>query len=360
MTKFMTNKAFHLIASTNRRGAETFGLDLVRLLEARGFPGEVAALAPGSGPSQLALPVLGPSRFSPGGMYELHSRCRQARVVVGHGSDTLLALALAGIGTRTPFVYRNIGDPLAWADSPARRRRVAAFLHRATMVVTLWQESANVLTRHFAVPTEKIAVIPNGCPADRFPVVTEDSRRLARERLGLPPDARVAVYLGALSPEKSLDTLIRSAANLPDWLVVIAGDGSAREPLEALSEENAPDRILFLPRTNDPASVIALADVAVLPSLTEGIPAFAIEAGLSGLPVVATRVGGLPEVVVDGRTGLLVPPSDSERLATALESAFKCREELGESARRHCLENFEMGVVASAWLDLLVRTERRH
>src|SRR5580692_12618752 len=98
------SSAFHLISSTNRRGAETFAVDLVRLLADRGVKGTLAALEPGTGRGQLPVPVLGPSRWSPGGLRAVRKNCSQSNVAVGHGSSTLLALAVAGIGTGTPFV----------------------------------------------------------------------------------------------------------------------------------------------------------------------------------------------------------------------------------------------------------------
>ncbi len=349
----MTRSAFHLIASTDRRGAETFAVDLVGLLDQAGSKGTVAALAPGRSGAPLPVPVLGATRWAVGGFREVRRRTKSAWVAVGHGSDTLLALAVAGIGTRTPFVYRNIGDPLEWAGTRSRRARVSMFLKRARVVVTLWPDSAVALSEHFGVPPDRIVVIPNACVGNRFPEVTDASRSEARRGIGVAEDRCTAVYLGALSPEKSVDTAIAAVAELLDWTLVVAGDGSERESLKAVADSTAPGRVIFLPSREDPASVLAAADVVVLPSRTEGMPATAIEAGMSGLPIVASRVGGIPEIVIDGATGILVSPGDAGSFAIGIERAYSKRREMGAAARRRCLDHFEMGVVASAWNDVL-------
>jgi glycosyltransferase involved in cell wall biosynthesis len=166
-------------------------------------------------------------------------------------------------------------------------------------------------------------------------------------------DQHVAVCIGALSPEKAVDTAIRAVGQLPDWNLFVVGDGSEEHVLRSLAEAIAPGRIRFLPPFEDPASVLAAADVVVMPSRTEGMPAVAIEAGMSGLPVVASSVGGIPEIVVDGATGMLVLPGEPDSFARAIEVAYSRRAEMGPAARRHCLDHFEMGVVSSAWAELL-------
>jgi glycosyltransferase involved in cell wall biosynthesis len=109
----------------------------------------------------------------------------------------------------------------------------------------------------------------------------------------------------------------------------------------------------LLGATDRPQRAFAAADVVVIPSDTEGQPSVAIEAGLSGLPVVATRVGGLAEVVQDGGSGFLVPPGDHSALAESIRAALSRRSEMGAAGRRHCLAHFDLGQVADAWLQLL-------
>jgi glycosyltransferase involved in cell wall biosynthesis len=102
-----------------------------------------------------------------------------------------------------------------------------------------------------------------------------------------------------------------------------------------------------------PQVPLAAADLVVVPSDTEGQPRVAVEAGLSGLPVVATKVGGLDEIVEEGATGFLVPPGDATRLAEAVRAAVAAGEDMGAAARQHCAARFDLSRLALRWRTLL-------
>lgn len=338
-----------VLVSTQRRGAEVFACDLGAALAGRGIDTRSVALTAAAGSAVLEVPVLGLRPFGPSTLRALRSEARRVRVVVAHGSRTLPASALATAGTGSPFVYRSIGDPRYWAGSRARRMRSTALLRRARGVVTLWPGAAEALVDRHRVPESRVRVIPNGVPAARFPPVDAERRALARATLGLDGERQVVVYLGSLSPEKNVGDAVAVVARLPDTDLVVVGDGPERARLVRLADEVAPRRVTFVGGTADPASALAAADVLVLPSTTEGMPAVLIEAGLSALPVVATDVGGVGEVVVDGETGRLVPPADPPAFAGALAEVLLSASDMGRAARARCLARFEIGVVAEAW-----------
>jgi len=346
----MRRHVLHVTASTDRRGAETFAADLDTALTARGRASDLVALAPGAQGGTSARP-LGRRRFDPAGLWRLRRLCASSATVVGHGSSTLPACALATAGTSAAFVYRNIGDPEFWAGTPARRARVRWLLSRADLVAALWQGSADALIRSFGVPASKLVVIPNGRPAAEFPLVDHDRRSMARERLGLA--GPVVVYLGALGPEKRVDVIIRAVGRLVDATLVVAGDGPLRSRLEQLAVEELGGNARFLGAVASAAPVLAAADVVVLASQTEGLPAVLIEAGLSGLPVVSTDVGGVSTIVEDGVTGSLVPPGNPAALAGALGSVLAAPADMGQKAHVRCMERFEMQAVSDRWDDLL-------
>jgi len=343
-----------VITSTDRRGAETFAVGLGTALEARGRSVRTVALAGDNGEDALPVPTLGPSTLAVRTLLSLRRASRDAAVVVAHGSRALPACTLAA-GRGQPLVYRNIGDPRYWAGGSARRFRVSLFLRRAQAVVVLDAASADAITERHGIPASRICVIPTGVPAAQFPLVDEHRRGVARRRLGYDDDDRVVAYIGALSGEKDVGAAVVAVAALPGVRLAIAGDGPERAAVAAAARGLAPGRVDFLGPVADPALTLAAADVLVLPSRTEGIPAVLIEAGLSGLPVVATDVGGVREVVVPGETGLLVAPGDGTALAGALRVAFADGHGMGAAGRERCLARFEMAAIATRWDDLLGR-----
>jgi glycosyltransferase involved in cell wall biosynthesis len=171
------------------------------------------------------------------------------------------------------------------------------------------------------------------------------------------PDERVVLYLGWLAPEKFPPETIAACAAVGDARLVVAGEGPERARLEQTAREVAPERVDFVGAVTNPADMLAAADVLLLPALIEGMPAVLIEAGLSGLPVVATDVGAVREVVLDGETGLVVPPGDAAAMTGALRDVLGAPTALGRRAHEHCLAHYEIGVVAAAWDDLLHELE---
>jgi glycosyltransferase involved in cell wall biosynthesis len=346
------DRVLHVITSTQRRGAETFAVDLAAALGARGVASEVVALAPGAGDT-LDVATLGPAGLAPATLRALRRRAAGASAVVAHGSRTLPACALALAGRRTPVVYRSIGDPGAWAGGPVRRLRTRVLLGRMTAVTALWPAAADAVHDLYGVTRARLHVLPNGVPADRCPVPDAATGAAARARLGLPAGVPVVAAIGALSAEKRLADAIDAVAAVDGAHLLVAGDGPERPALEPRAAAALGERAHFAGVLPGPADALAAADVVVSCSRTEGMPGVLIEAGLSGRPAVATDVGGVAEIVRDGETGMLVRPGDVGGLTAALVRALAERSRLGAAARAHCLATFEIGVVADGWADLL-------
>lgn len=215
----------------------------------------------------------------------------------------LPAGALASIPVR-------LGSRRGFVEPPGLQRVQRAAYGAAHRVVANSQAAADRL-RTEGVADEKIIVIPNGIDPAVFP----PRRYSAHPR-------RIAV-VACLREEKRIDVLIAAAPRIltryPDAEIVIAGDGTCRDALVAQARElGVSDRVTFLGHRDDVPEVLAGADIFVLPSRSEAFPNSIMEAMASGLPVVASAVGGIPELVVDGRTGRLVPPGKPEALADAL------------------------------------------
>jgi glycosyltransferase involved in cell wall biosynthesis len=167
----------------------------------------------------------------------------------------------------------------------------------------------------------------------------------ARRALGLPDAGPAVGIVGRLVPVKDHPTFLRAAARLaherPDVVIVVAGDGESRGALEASGRDLLGDRVRFLGWVDDLPTLYAALDVVVLTSTNEGTPVSLVEAGAAGRPVVATRVGGVAEVVEDGRTGALVPPGDPVATAAAVERL------LGDPASARAMGLAARGSVAS-------------
>ena len=165
------------------------------------------------------------------------------------------------------------------------------------------------------VDPERVSVLPNPAPAIRV----LPSREELRAELGF--DGSTLVFAGRLGPQKALGLALASLVDVPGVALVVAGDGPERAPLEARSAElGVAGRVRFLgsvPR-DTVLRLFRAADASVLPSAWENFPHTVVESLAVGCPVIATAVGGVPEVVRDGENGLLVPPNDRVALAGAI------------------------------------------
>jgi glycosyltransferase involved in cell wall biosynthesis len=350
-------RILQLISDRDRRGAQVFALDLARGLRQLGPTVETVALARGTYGDLLPVRALGSRRFGLLTLKELRGTARNFDVVVAHGSSTLPASALALVGTKVPVVYRQISDPKIWASSWRRRLRVAALLRRMKAIVALSPAMSMSLKSHYWIRARPpIAVIPNAVPGERFRPPTPEERAEARSALGIPRDADVILSIGALAPEKAVDLAIMACARVPTALLLVVGDGAERPELEALALRCLPNRCFFVGSIDDPCLAYWSADVLLLPSRSEAMPAVLIEAGLCGLASVSTDVGAVREVIDHGATGLVVPAGDSQAMATAVSALMNDaakRAAMGVAAAERCSERFTIARTASTWLDLL-------
>lgn len=360
----------HVVTDPRRRGAQAFARDLDEALRDRGRTSAIVALA-GSG--EMDIPVLGPGRLHPFTLRELRRRSAAASIVVAHGSTTLDACGIALMGSRTPFVYVNIGDPRHWAGDTLRRVRVGLMLRRARAIASVSPQGREVLLDTYRLVQGRVRTIPNGRRPERFTPPDATDRAGARADLGLPAGTTVLAVVGALAPEKRVHLAIEAFAQLVtadetattdrDLRLVVAGDGPERAALEELAARAVPGRVTFTGNLAEPERVYHAVDVLVLSSASEGVPGVLVEAGLAGIPAAATDVGFVGDVVVDGVTGALAPtrggPHDVSALAAAIRRVLADRDAMGLAARARCLERHAMDTVVDAWAALLDESGRR-
>ena len=334
-----------------------FAVHLGDALAKRGHSVKTVALAAGTMPPTLDVPVLEHNVLDRRAPLALRRQMAETDVTIAHGSSTLPACAIAGFGPGRPFVYRQISDPEVWSGTPLRRVRSRVALARADEVVALSDHNRAQLEGHLGLEPGRCTVIPNAVPAALFAPADASARDRARRSLDLG-DAPTVLFVGTLSWEKAPAVAVTAIGLLTDAHLVIAGDGPERADLEAIAQRVAPGRVTFVGSVTDTASLYAASDLLLLTSRTEAMPGVLIEAGMAGLPVVAARVGAVPEIVLDEVTGLLVDsdrPADFAAGVERLLGAPDLAHRLGDHARQHCQVRFEIQTATTAWEGVLGR-----
>jgi glycosyltransferase involved in cell wall biosynthesis len=352
-------RSLHVITSDARRGAETFAMELTAALDASGGQEvRTVALTRSDDPMGLDVPVLGPARRSPRTLVALRRAAGGADVVVAHGSSTLEACTVALAGTDVPYVYRSIGDPGYWVAAGFRRRGVGMLLRRAARVVALWPAAADQIASMHDVPRHRIDVIPNAVDEDRFVIATPEERASLRAALDVPSDAACFAFVGALAREKRVAVAIDATAAMDRATLLIAGAGPLEAELRRYADQVAPQRVRFLGQVKDTRPVYAAADLLLLPSASEGLPAVLVEAGLVGTPTVGTAVGAIPSTIEDGATGYLSGPPDRDRFVARVLDALPTAREVGARAAVAFRGRHAMDQVAQSWVRTLEEARR--
>jgi len=253
------------------------------------------------------------------------------------------AAVIAAQMLQVPCVVKLHGSDInIIAKLPGPRRLTAWALPRAARVVAVSRALADEVVA-LGVPRERVAIVMNGVDADLFHPA---DRAAARAELGLPAGP-LAVYVGNLKPEKGVLDLARAWADVPRGTLAIVGGGPARAALE---EAAAPlgDRVRIAgpqPLASIPRWMAAC-DVLVLPSHAEGTPNVILEALACGRRVVATNVGGIPDLLVRPELGAMVPPRDPPALAAALTAALEAPYDPAEIARLGARGGWEASAAA--------------
>jgi glycosyltransferase involved in cell wall biosynthesis len=278
----------------------------------------------------------------------LHADLRAGRYDIVHAYGLygiVFAVPVARLA-RVPVVIASIRDN-GDLYTPGKRRLQKWCCRMAHAVLTNASDVRRRLAEDGYRPSS-IAVIRNGVDLERFAPRPHDPA--LRVALGAPPDARLVACVSRLNVLKGVDVLLPAAARLvrrfPDVWFVIAGDGPERTALtEQARRLGVASRILFPGDRADVDLLLSQSTVSVLPSLSEALPNVALESMASGAALVATRVGGTPEVVEDGVTGLLVAPCDTRELERAIARLLGTPElavRLSRAARARMAQRFTM------------------
>lgn len=357
-------KILHLISSEGYYGGENMLVALARALRARGFHCVVGVF---HNRHQPHLEIVGPARES-GLEVEIIPcrgradweavrairRCMERRGIGllhthGYKADLYGLLAARGRGPVVATCHNWTGEGAALKVYGVLDRLALRFFDRVAAV----SDPVAQRLRAAGVSAGRIRRIPNGIETARF----RNTRPTLAEEIG-KGDCLLVGMVARMVEEKGPDLLLRAAQSLasqfPKTLFALVGDGPARGEMEALARElGIGERVIFTGARRDMPGVYASLDLCVLPSWNEGLPLSVLEAMAAGVPVVATRVGSLPEVILPESTGLLIEPGDSGGLSQALARLLadpELRARLARNARELVEERFSAARMAEEYI----------
>lgn len=280
------------------------------------------------------------AKFGPGDLLRLITLIRKERVDIVHthlqNADILAGLAAKACGVMQVSTFHGI------AHDPGLAGRLKTWLRviLPDRIIAVSGATARACIDEFGARRDRVSIVYNGLDSDSFfPAVRRERKNEV-----------VLATVGRLEEEKGnaffLEALAEVKRRLPNAVGIIIGDGSLKAELERMAGElGLKEAVRFLGARNDVPDLLRIADIVVIPSLTEGFSLVALEAMACGKPVIATRVGGIPELIDDGTNGILVPARDSRELAHAiikLAGDLALSEKMGSQGRAKVIEQFSL------------------
>ncbi|MDT8368312.1 MAG: glycosyltransferase [Longimicrobiales bacterium] len=290
--------------------------------------------------------------LSPGCFRSLRATLRSCGVEIAHSHEFGMAIygGLAARSLGIPHLITMHGSNY-YARHTRRRAALRLAARFSGPLIAVSEPLRQSLIGDLGLSGSEVRVVTNGVPLHTA------TRPVLRDELDLPPDARLVVAVGNLYPVKGHVHLVRALAllsrEMPGVHVAIAGRGMMESRLKSLARElGVADRLHLLDLRTDVPNVLASAEVFALPSLSEGLPLALLEAMFAGLPIVATRVGQVPDVLEEAASGLLVPPEDPAALAAALATLLKSparARALGLRARARAEECYSVSAMVACY-----------
>ena len=368
--KSLVKRVLHIIDSLHLGGAQEVVLNLATCGSSR-FRHEVATMH-GRGiywdrlkKAGIKVHSLSPHKFLPAYLASIPWRILADKPDILHCHlipSNIIAKPLGALlGVPVIINHDHTNDPHRIDNKIllALDKSTNCFAHHIIAVAAACRD---FLTTHESIPPEKISLVPNAIDLRRFSP-GEVSRDEARARLGLPAGSRIVAGVGRLNPQKNfalfLDIAAQLAPRFPDLHFLLAGDGPEEQMLrEKASALGIASRVTFSGYVADTRLVYLAADVLLMPSRYEGLPMTLLEAMAMGLPVVASKLDGIAEVIGDGAEGFLVPSDDAalfvERTAALLaDSELSSR--ISKNARAKIEASFSVERMTSAVEDIYDR-----
>lgn len=369
-----------MLVSEELGGAGLIALQVAADVKKRGYPSHV--WVPGPGPAEVEAKRLGliVHRFEADGALS-NSRTRTARCN-WRLARRLRRLTPGLIHVHSPYHY----GALHWALRVSGLVRVAHVQIEADQDGLCWSvrrpPELIVTCAHFLVDVvrnclpvsrrneQRIAAVSNAVDTDRF---FPSDKAAAKATVGAPPSLPLALMLANLAPHKGQETAIRSVARLKRrgiemtcWLAGLERGGATTYTsrlMNLIHDLDVADRVRLLGQRSDAPDLLRAADFFLLPSTNEGLPLSIVEAQATKVPVLAAPTAGIPEVVVDGQTGFLIPANDSAGYATCMETLLahpEARRNIAETAYAKIVREYSMRSYCDRMWGLYEEALRRH
>ncbi len=361
-------RIMHVLYSLDIGGSETVGSEIAKYMQSNGHSNMVVALEH-DGVLSAELRALGIETRAVNragkGMFEAMKDVWdiisefKPEVIHTHHMYTLFYTVAGAFRFRVPIVHT---EHEFWTLDTRNGKLYMPFLGRFCGAITAVNDSTRDFMRDsLKLQPRKLVTVLNGIDLKRYNARTS----LARSDIGLKDSDKVAGIVARLDKVKNHEMLIRAwtivVKEAPEAMLVVVGEGEEEKFLKGLVKElNLDGRVVFLGPRRDVSDILPLLDVAVLSSREEGLPMTLLEAMASELPVVATAVGGVPQLVKDGSNGLLCESGDESGMAAAIVEIFnsgKNAREMGMAGLRLVREKYSLdssaGYYESMYLNLV-------
>jgi len=276
-------------------------------------------------------------------------------IIHAQNLDMGIGGVLAKFFLKTPYVAYGRGTDVysPWIFKNAISKII---IKNAGAVITLTEDMKKEMTKIYK---RDISVIPNGLDIKKFNNLSKEN---IRRVMNISNDEKIIIFVGRLHPVKGVEYLIEAMEHIRQndvkTKLIIVGDGTERERLEKLVKKfDLTKNVLFVGRISneDIPKYMTLSDVLVLPSLKEGFPNILLEAMASGLPVIATNIGGISEIIKNGENGFLVEPKNSKAIAEKILSLFENNE-----LCKIIIEKNQEDVKKYNWEDIAEKLEEKY
>ncbi|MCH2124170.1 MAG: glycosyltransferase [Pirellulaceae bacterium] len=357
-------KIIHVVTRREFRGAEVVAADLCERFVGRGHRASMVGLyrpildKNGRGLQRVGVPTVDLNGARKGYPDPFLLR-RLARLLQEHNPDLVQANAFHALKfsvaarrilkARWPIVYRNVGIASEWLRYPGQRWWGRLFVRHADHVLSVSEASKQDFQDTYGVPAGRISICRQGVDIPQQNVNSVIREELA-ELCGVSPQRPMIGHIANFSAEKNhlglMEAMTTIVGRHPNALLVLWGDGVMRETIEEeIQRRQLMNSVVLLGARDDARRLIGGVDLNVITSHVEGIPGAVLEASAMGIPTVATRVGGIAEVIMEGKSGFMVTAGNmaefADRVCELLSSARE-RKIFGETARQFVSERHNM------------------